>query len=375
MKTATAAVFLLGAMLGSVIATNTISWQREPTGTVVPQPRGGARLVNVNDCTLFFWGGFFECFDQNAGCDHYFYDDLYHYDIEKNKWFLINATSVNGQFPERRAFFGANYWAAGDVVVIFGGIRYNVDLSTFVPFGDIWFYSADDREWAAVQPLNAGPGIRIAPNVAIEGNNMYVFGGLNASFTVLNDVWRFNLVTRKWTQLIPNGAAGSPGPAYLASFRLDPVGRNIILEGGNIPVAASGAQTNQTWSYSIVNNRWTELAPLYRGRIHNAAEVYNGKFYTAFGDLQNIPGENGCRTPEASAGQAPTDEVLALDLRRNKWSTVNVRGGPGPLKRVTSTLVGNKMFVTGGYNYECPNGPTTPGFATWNTALWSLRLN
>jgi len=367
------AFFLFGTVLATVFA-DSLNWKLEPAGNVVPPPRGGARLVNVEDCTLFYWGGFFECFDVNAGCDHSFYDDLHHYDIEKNKWFRINATSANGQFPERRAFFGANYWEAGQVVVIFGGIRYNVDLSVFVPFGDIWFYSADDQEWAPVQPLNQGPGLRIAPNVAIDGNNMYVFGGLEATFNVANDVWKFNLVTRKWTQLIPNGAPGSPGPAYLASFRLDSATDNIILHGGNIPPAATGAQTNTTWSYSIEHNRWTQLASLARGRIHNGAEVIDRKFVTAFGDLQNIPGENGCRTPEASAGQAPTDEVRSLNLRTNKWSLLNVRGGPGPLKRVTSTKVGDRMFVTGGYNYECPNGPTTPGFATWNTNLYSLNL-
>lgn len=365
-------LFLFGTLVLSVLATD--SWRLEPTGSVVPPPRGGARLVNADDCSLFYWGGFYECFDVNAGCDHFYYDDLYHYDLEGNKWILINATSVNGQFPEKRAFFGANHWEAGQVVVIFGGIRYNVDLSSFVPFGDIWFYSVEDKEWAAVQPLNQGPGIRIAPNVAIEGNNMYVFGGLNAGFTVLNDVWRFNLVTRKWTELIPNGAAGSPGPAYLASFRLNPETRSIILMGGNIPVAASGAQTNETWSYSIRQNKWTQLASLARGRIHNAAEVYNGKFVTAFGDLQNIPGENGCRTPEASAGQAPTDEVRSLNLNNNKWSLVNVRGGPGPLKRVMSTRVGNRMYVTGGYNYQCPDGPTNPGFPTWNNNLYSRKI-
>jgi hypothetical protein len=365
------AVFLFGAAFATQL-----SWKLEPaTGPVVPAPRGGARLVNVDDCTLFYWGGFFECFDQNSGCDHYFYDDLYHYDIDRNKWILVNATSANGQFPEKRAFFGANYWEAGEVVVIFGGIRYNVDLSSFNPYGDIWFYSVEDKEWTIVQPVNAGPGIRVAPNVAIDGNNMYLFGGLLANFTVVNDVWRFNLVTRKWTQLIGDRVPGSPQPTYLASFRLDPSRDNIILHGGNIPPAASGAQSNTTWSYSIRDNKWTQLASLARGRIHNAAEVYDGKFFTAFGDLQNIAGENGCRTPEASAGQAPTDEVRSLNLRTNRWSLLNVNGGPGPLKRVTSTLVNDRMFVTGGYNYECPNGPTTPGFATWNTKLWSLRLD
>jgi hypothetical protein len=366
-------ILVLAALFCGVIADPTQSWRLEPSGSVVPASRGGARLVNA-DGTLFYWGGFYECFDVNAGCDHFFYNDLFHYDTAENTWEAINATSANGQFPERRAFFGANYWEGGEVVVIFGGVRYNVDLSFLLPFGDIWFYSVENREWSAVQPINAGPGFRLAPNVAIYQNDMYVFGGLLATFQVANDMWKFNLVTRKWTELIPLNAAGSPGPAYLASFRVDESQKQIILHGGNIPIAASGAQTNTTWSYSIRDNAWTQLASLERGRIHNAAEVFANRFVTAFGDLQNIPGENGCRTPEASAGQAPTDEVRSLKINTNTWSTINTSGGPGPLKRVMSTKVGNRMYVIGGYDYKCPDGPTSPGFPIWNTNMYSLKL-
>jgi len=368
----TLTVLVLGALIGSIVAQSP-SWRLEAAGGTVPAPRGGARLVNA-DGTLFYWGGFYECFDVNAGCDHLFYNDLFHYDLDSASWESIQPTSANGQFPDRRAFFGANYWDNGEVVVIFGGVRYNVDLSFLLPFGDIWFYSVENREWTPVQPVNDGPGLRLAPNVAIYQNDMYVFGGLKATFQVANDMWKFNLITRKWTQLIPENAVGSPGPVYLGSFRLDEARRNIILMGGNIPIAASGAQTNTTWSYSIRDNTWTELSFLERGRIHNAAEVFANRFVTAFGDLENIPGENGCRTAEASAGQAPTDQVLSLNLLTNQWSTVNAQGGPGPLKRVMSTRVGNRMYVVGGYNYLCPSGPTTPGFPSWNENMYSLRL-
>jgi len=371
MQRTSSLILLIGAFLGVSLAAQ--SWRLEPAGAVVPPPRGGARLVDA-DGTLFYWGGFFECFDVNAGCDHFFYNDLYHYDLSQNVWEAVNPTSANGQFPERRAFFGANYWEAGEVVVIFGGVRYNVDLSFLLPFGDIWFYSVEDKEWTAVQAVNQGPGLRLAPNVAIYGNDMFLFGGLLATFQVANDMWKFNLITRKWTELIPMGTPGSPGPVYLGSFRLEESHRRIILMGGNIPPAASGAQTNTTWSYSIDSNSWTELAFLERGRIHNAAEVFANRFVTAFGDLENIPGENGCRTAEASAGQAPTNEVRSLKLNTNEWETVSAAGGPGPLKRVMSTKVGNRMYVVGGYNYECPSGPTNPGFATWNNQMYSLKL-
>jgi hypothetical protein len=279
-----------------------------------------------------------------------------------------------------RAFFGANAWNDKDhdreVVVIFGGIHYNVTLSYFVPFGDIWTYSPSQKRWSLVTPdaNSTTPGLRIAPNVAIYKNDMFVFGGLLPTFQIANDMWKFNLKTKIWTQLIADGAAGSPGPRYLSSFRLDKEEKNIILMGGNIPIAASGAQDGQTWSYSIQSNSWTRLADMNRGRIHNAAEVFDGKFFTAFGDAEHQGTDTGCRTPEASAGQSPIKEVQALDLNTNIWTVLNVTGGPGPLKRVMSTRVGGRMYVTGGYDYVCPGGPETIGTAVWNTNLYSLKL-
>jgi len=59
--------------------------------------------------------------------------------------------------------------------------------------------------------LFRGPGIRIAPNVAINGDDMYTFGGLLPTFSIANDMWKFNLRTKVWTQLIGDSVAGSHG--------------------------------------------------------------------------------------------------------------------------------------------------------------------
>jgi N-acetylneuraminic acid mutarotase len=350
-----------------------LAWRTEAHHHLLPTERGGARLVHA-DGLLVYWGGFFECFTDDGSCDHIWRNDLYHYDLIEGAWENITATSTSGQLPMSRAFFGANFWEPEEVMVIFGGIHYNVSLTEFIPFGDIWFYSPRLRQWSPITPVNDGPGIRIAPNVAIFEDDMYTFGGLMADFQVANDMWKFNLRTKRWTQLIPNGAAGSPGPRYLASFRLDEVNRELIVMGGNIPIAASGAQDNQTWAYTIDRNSWRRLADIPVGRIHNAAEIWNNKFYTAFGDLEHEGADTGCRTPEASSGQSPTDQVYQLDVARNVWTQLFPLGGPGPLKRVCSTRVLNRMYVIGGYNYVCPNGPTTPGEAIWNPLMYSLRL-
>lgn len=349
-----------------------LEW-KQVVSCISPTPRGGARLVNTGS-VLFYWGGFLECFDQDR-CDHIWRTDLYHFDLSKDEWESINATGSNGITPQPRAFFGANYWENGEVVVLFGGIQYNVSLSFFLPFGDIWFYSPNDKQWELVTPTNTGPGIRIAPNVAIYKNDMYVFGGLLPTFQVVNDLWKFDLITKTWTQLILQNAIGSPGPTYLSSFRVDSKSKNIVLYGGNIPPAASGIQTNQTWLYSINNNNWTQIYTPFLGRIHNAAEVWDGTFTTAFGDIENVPnGPQKCVTPEASAGQNPTDEVFQLDLKTFTWVQLFPECSPGPLKRVASTRVNGKMYVVGGYDFQCPPQNKNPGIVFWNRNTYTLKL-
>jgi hypothetical protein len=349
-------------------------WKQEPAGPDRPSVRGGARLVNAGG-NLFYLGGFFECFTADGSCDHEWKEDLWHYDTNDRRWNLINPTTTTGSFPSARAFFGANYWEEGEVVVVYGGIRYNVTLSQFNPFGDLWFYSAANQAWTQVSTVNVGPGVRIAPNVAIFRNEMYVFGGLKGNFQIANDMWKLDLESLTWTELIPNDAVGSPSPRYLTAFRLDKPSKTILMHGGNIFPAASGNQSPETWAYSIRDNEWTQIETPFLGRIHGAYEVINRKFVLAFGDIENVPGQaNGCRTPEASAGQNPTDEVRQLQLSNNEWTQLTPAGGPGPLKRVASTTVGNSMFVVGGYNFECPEGPEVFGFATWNTNLYSLKI-
>jgi len=41
-------------------------------------------------------------------------------------------------------------WDAEGVAVVFGGIKYNVTLTFFEPFGDVWFYNPWFTEWSPI---------------------------------------------------------------------------------------------------------------------------------------------------------------------------------------------------------------------------------
>jgi len=345
-------------------------WELAPREEVVPSPRGGAKLV-ATGLNLVYWGGFYECFNANGTCDHDWKTDLYHYSPFTGKWKLINPTSSTGSLPGPRAFFGARYYAGRAAVVVFGGVQYNVTLSYFHPYDEIWFYYPLTHHWELIQPNNAGPLGYIASNVEIIGHEMYVFGGLRPDFVISNELWKFNLITKMWTMLL-DGTTNSPSPRYLATFEYNRRFRSILLEGGNIFPAASGAQTNTTWRYDVQQNEWTQEESMQLGRIHNAAGSYGRKVYLAFGDLENVGSSRGCRTPEASAGQKPTDEVWYYDMADDHWTQIYPTDGPGPLKRVASTVYANKLYVVGGYDYVCPNEEL--GYPIWNEEMWTMKL-
>ena len=49
--------------------------------------------------------------------------------------------------------------------------------------------------------------------VTCNGTVFYMFGGYSLSRGALNDVWKFDITTESWTQLLP-ASDDEPGPRY-----------------------------------------------------------------------------------------------------------------------------------------------------------------
>ena len=351
-----------------------LNWKLEPT-CEIPPARGGHRLVNVDDELIVLWGGFFECFEPvTQNCDNQYRDDLWHYDLDKDKWISVNVTTDK---PEPRTFFGANLWKRDEsIVVVFAGARYNSTFTSYVNFGDIWYYNPYQKTWTLINATNDGPGPRTGPSVAIYKDDMYVFGGVAGTSTsalqIKGDLWKFNLITKNWTLLIPEGQPGNPQPTYLGSFRLDKERKQMVLYSGAIIRAGAGILTNETWLYSIRHNDWRKVGNVIPSRVHNSAEVIDDQFVVAFGDMQvTVNGTDQCITSTISSGHKPTKEVWALNLNSLRWKQLDVKCSEKK-KRTASTRVRGRIFDWGGFNYECPFG--APGYPLWDRQLRSLKI-
>ena len=128
-----------------------------------------------------------------------------------------------------------------------------------------WYYSPVSRTWASLTGPHWGytgpaPLSRLSPSMAFSSrdNAMVMFGGQGT-----NDTWALDVVAKKWRQLLPGGAAGSP-PARAQitnSMVYDSVNDVFVLFGGCLCTGNSGPSAGDTWAYRLSTNTWTKMSP------------------------------------------------------------------------------------------------------------------
>lgn len=133
----------------------------------------------------------------------------------------------------------------------------------------------------AASATNAPTTLRSGHNMVWDDqdNLLLVFGGVDDSGTLLNDLWSYNTVSGVWTQLTAptTGATGNcgtaPSPRMNAAMVWDTQDQEVLLYGG---VGPNNRYLSDLWSYSPSANAWTSIncsnAP--GARASNA--VWNG---------------------------------------------------------------------------------------------------
>jgi hypothetical protein len=199
-------------------------------------------------------------------------------------WVLTNAngqggaaawTQLNpsGTPPAPRCEHTAVYDSQNNRMIIFGG-----EGTTL--FSDVWVLSnanglGGTPAWTQLAPSGTMTGGLAAASAVYDpiNNIMTVFGGAilsNTAFT--NGVWTLSNAnglggTPQWTNIVANGAAGSPAERAGHSAVYDSTNNRMILFGG---VAYSGPRSgngyNDVWVLLNANGlggtpAWTELKP------------------------------------------------------------------------------------------------------------------
>jgi len=93
-----------------------------------------------------------------------------------------------------------------------------------------------------------------------DDRELLVYGGANtASSTALSDLWAYRPATGAWTQLVPTNTA--PPGRFGAAGVWDPIGKRLLLFGGQAGAGGGAAFRGDVQAYSPAANTWTTLAP------------------------------------------------------------------------------------------------------------------
>jgi N-acetylneuraminic acid mutarotase len=130
---------------------------------------------------------------------------------------------------------------------------------------------------------------------------MVVFGGYGGSFPsgYLSDVWSYDPVGKRWTELAPNGPRPPARARHSAVW--DTAGQRLLILGG---FAGGIDYLADLWMYEPRTDAWTQLRPAGPklparsahvaawDPSHNQMIVYGGYGGALYGDVWTYRGES-----------------------------------------------------------------------------------
>ncbi|MFB9961064.1 Kelch repeat-containing protein [Sinosporangium siamense] len=319
-----------------------------PSARSVPSTAAVGRHVYV-------FGGVHDSFSSG---ENTFLNDVHRLDTTTGRWTAIQPQGV--QPPPRAWADSAPY---GHSFLIFGGSRYNPAGTELEVFNDLWSFDTVYRRWREIRPANAGPSGRSGATVWVGGGRLYVFGGVDATFTALNDLWAYDFGRNSWALLSTNSAAGAPPPRHIASSGTKPVNGKLVIYGGEGVSGGSFSMLADTWEFDLLRKTWKEITPatgnLEPPHNYTASGVIGNRFYLHGGDIPG--GQAGCGAP---FDQNPTDDIWSFDLNAHTWRRHQPQAQPARLKRHSGTVVSGRMYINSGWDFQCADG-VGPG-QVWN---------
>ncbi|MCO5578073.1 hypothetical protein L7F22_031911 [Adiantum nelumboides] len=210
-------------------------------------------------------------------------------------------------------------------LIVFGG-EHNNGNKTFV-YNDLYRYNAEKDQWKHVSSPNSPPP-RSAHQAVGWKNSVFVFGGEFASpnqerFHHYKDLWRFDLATNTWEQLLLKGC-----PSPRSGHRMVLYKHKIILFGGFYDTLREVRYFNDMYVLDLDKYKWQEIKPKlgmqwpsprsgFQFSVHlDEVFLYGGYFK-----------DHGSEKDTSEKGVVHAD-LWMLDPRSWEWSKVKKQGMP-----------------------------------------------
>lgn len=193
-------------------------------------------------------------------------NDTWAFDPATRTW---TALATRGALPDPRLGASAVYDAVARQMVMWAGQQ----GSRF--FDDTWTLDLRTLEWRNVSPP-VRPQARYGASAVFDGGErrLVQFAGFTSVFRRFEDTQGFDLDTGGWEDMTPSEAR--PPARCLHTAGLDTTSRQMIVYGGQ-----QNGPLDDVWSYDLGTRRWTELTPATRpaGRMLAVSFVAEGRLF------------------------------------------------------------------------------------------------
>ncbi len=237
--------------------------------------RANATLVDLNG-TLYLFGGI-----DDTGTLH---DNKIMNYYSAGAWNSFNNSDTNGSWPDVRYYHTAIplYNATGPVESIyFHGGKNSTGGNQNGDLYEIDFTATPKYDWNRFTETSSL--VRSEHSAVYYNNNIYFFGGYNSG-TYYNDLWRYNITTSAFDQLITTGITIIPVRSGMCMIEHN--GKLYVFGGRN----GTGC-FDDLWSYSIGSNVWTKISTAPFKRCFYSAVKYNNSLIIFGGYYLNNTGQ------------------------------------------------------------------------------------
>ncbi|EDW99309.1 host cell factor isoform X2 [Drosophila yakuba] len=252
---------------------------------------------------------------------------------------------LNPTGPQPRPRHGHRAINIKELMVVFGGGNEGI-------VDELHVYNTVTNQWYVPVLKGDVPNGCAAYGFVVEGTRMFVFGGMIEYGKYSNELYELQATKWEWRKMYPESpdSGMSPCPRLGHSFTM--VGEKIFLFGGlanesddpknNIPKYLNDLYILDTRGVHSHNGKW--IVPKTYGDSPPPRESHTGiSFATKSNGNLNLliyGGMSGCRL----------GDLWLLETDSMTWSKPRTSGeAPLPRSLHSSTMIGNKMYVFGGW--------------------------
>ena len=209
------------------------------------------------------------------------FNDLYSLDLSTHVWTQL---SPGGSLPNVRWNHAAIYNPKDSSMVVFGGRQLytgsykttgQVDTVNYNPenrgegvlssaqqastwFNDLWKLDLKTLTWSQIIPTGQLPPARECHTATYipDGNYLLVYAGY-ANWECFGDLWKYDFTTNSWTEITVSGDAPLPKSSHSAFY--DGENNRLITFGG---IDETWITFDDVWELDLNTFSWNKLFPL-----------------------------------------------------------------------------------------------------------------